>query len=101
MSTEKRVRIFVADGHLRGLAAGRWMSLAVLLAAAGASAQQSAAVSAKVIAWANQNIGPYNTYHSFAQHRQHPQVPVPPMVDPPCHVCGDTTQTPGETQVAN
>lgn len=77
------------------------MAAALLTGAAGARAQVSAAVSAKVIAWANQNIGPYNTYHNFAQHRQHPAVPVPPLVDPPCHVCGDSTQTQGEAQVAS
>jgi hypothetical protein len=53
-----------------------------------------------VIAWANQNIGPYHQYHTFAQQTHSPQTPVPPMVDPPCHVCGDTTQTQGEAQVA-
>jgi len=73
---------------------------ALILAAGAAQAQESAAVSAKVIAWAKQNIGPYNQYHSFAKGRQHPPVPVPPQVDPPCHLCGDTTQTQGEAQVA-
>jgi hypothetical protein len=58
------------------------------------------ALSAKVISWASQNIGPFNQYHSFAEHKQRPQFPDPPMVDPPCHVCGDTTQTPVEAQVA-
>jgi hypothetical protein len=73
---------------------------ALLVGGAGAKAQESAALSAKVIAWANQNIGPYNTYHAFATQKQKPPVPVPPLVDMPCHVCGDTTQTQGEAQVA-
>lgn len=72
----------------------------LLTVAPSARAQVSAALSAKVIAWANQNIGPYKQYHDFAQHKQHPAVPVPPQVDPPCHLCGDTTQTNGEAQVA-
>jgi hypothetical protein len=86
----------------RGFAAGRWMMVGLLfLAATGASAQPFAAVSARAIAWANQNIGPYRQAHSFAHQRgQHPQVPVPPMVDPPCHLCGDSSQTQGEAQVA-
>lgn len=86
----------------RGFAAGCWLMAAVLfLAAAGAAAQQSAEMSAKAIAWANQNIGLYRQAHSFAAQRgQQPQVPVPPMVDPPCHLCGDSSQTQGETQVA-
>jgi len=80
---------------------GRWLMVAaVLVVSAGARAQVSAAVSAKVITWANQNIGPYNTYHNFAKGKQHSAVPVPPQVDPPCHVCGDSTQTQGEAQVA-
>lgn len=78
----------------------RRLSCSMLLLAAGAHAQQSAAVSAKVVAWANQNIGPYRQYHTFAQQRHTPSVPVPPMVDPPCHVCGSTAQTQGEAQVA-
>ena len=78
----------------------RWMSFLMLLLAAGAHAQQNAAVSAKVIAWANQNIFAYKSYTQFAQHAPKPTVPVPPMVDPPCHVCGSTAQTQGEAQVA-
>jgi hypothetical protein len=58
------------------------------------------ALSAKVIAWAAANIGAYNQYHDYAQHRSKPDVPVPPMVDEPCHLCGDTSQTQGEAQVA-
>lgn len=86
----------------RELSGSNWLCLfLVCMVAPAMHAQQSAAVSAKVIAWAAQNIGPYNTYHAYAQHKQQPQVPVPPMVDPPCHVCGDTTKTQGETQVAN
>ena len=86
---------------LRWVAIIRWMILAVLLGtSAGASAQQNDALSAKVIAWANENIGPYHQYHDFAQTKQRPAVPVPPQVDPPCHLCGDTTETQGEKQVA-
>lgn len=101
MSSKLRAGAGVPGGFSRGMALVRWMAMAALLmGAAGACAQQSAALSAKVIAWASQNIGPYNTYHSFAQHKQHPAVPVPPLVDPPCHLCGDTTKTQGEAQVA-
>jgi len=96
MSCDRR-----ADRFARGMGLGRWLMVAAVLAvSAGARAQQSAALSAKVIAWANQNIGPFNQAIDYARHKQHPAVPVPPQVDPPCHVCGDTTQTQGEAQVA-
>ncbi|HWG18884.1 MAG TPA: hypothetical protein VG225_00040 [Terracidiphilus sp.] len=78
----------------------RCMSLSVLFLAAGAHAQENAALSAKVIAWSNQNIGAFKQAYNFAHGKQHPAVPVPPQVDPPCHLCGDTTQTQGEAQVA-
>src|ERR1019366_9082629 len=73
----------------RGFAEGRLLMAAVLfLFASGASAQPSATLSAQAIAWPNQNIGLYRQAHSFAHQRgQQPQVPVPPMVDPPCHLC--------------
>ncbi len=96
----------LADGlkirsSLQWVAIIRWMIVAMLLGtAASAPAKQNDALSAKVIAWANENIGPYHQYHEFAQTRQHPEVPVPPQVDPPCHLCGDTTETQGEKQVA-
>lgn len=85
----------------RRLLFARWMIAFVLcVTAASASAQQDAAASAKVIAWANANIGNYNRDVDYARNGAKPQVPVPPMVDPPCQLCGDTTQTQGEAQVA-
>jgi hypothetical protein len=65
-----------------------------------AGAQQDAALSAKVIAWASQNIAAFQKAADYAHHKQHPTVPVPPQVDMPCHLCGDTSQTQGEAQVA-
>jgi|HubBroStandDraft_1064217.scaffolds.fasta_scaffold11453_2 hypothetical protein len=89
----------------RGILSLNSIQLAVLLAllAVGAistQAQVNAALSDQVVQWAGKNIGQYNQYHQFAKQRHTPPVPVPPMVDPPCHICGDTTQTQGEAQVA-
>lgn len=101
MSSRGHAGVKEESCFLHGSVAACGVIFALLfLGASHGSAQQSAAVSAKVIAWANQNIGPYHQYHTFAQQRHSPQVPVPPMVDPPCHLCGDTTQTQGEAQVA-
>lgn len=101
MSAEGRAGRSVASGFLRGVVLGRWMLAAVLsLGAATASAAPDSQMSAMAIKWANANIANFNKYVQYARHGPEPQVPVPPMVDPPCHVCGDTTQTQGEAQVA-
>jgi hypothetical protein len=77
------------------------MLAALLLGnAARASAQMDIQLSAQAIFWATSNKGNYSKYVSYARNGAKPQVPVPPMVDPPCHLCGDTTKTQGETQVA-
>ena len=82
------------------VASVNWTILAVLLGTAtGVSAQRNKASSAEVIAWANENIGPYHQYRDFILQKQHPAMPIPPQVDPPCHLCGDTTMTQGEAQV--
>lgn len=87
--------------RLRGRGVAALVAVAALLMmATSASAQENAALSAKVIAWANQNIAAFKQAYNFAHGKQHPAVPVPPLVDPPCHLCGDTTQTQGEAQVA-
>jgi hypothetical protein len=54
---------------------------------------------AKIVAWANANPPKYNQYTQYARQKAKPQVPVPPQVDMPCHVCGDTAKTQGEEQV--
>jgi hypothetical protein len=73
----------------------------LFLAASTATAAPDAALSAKAIAWANAHIADFNQAASFAHNQQpKPPVPVPPKVDPPCHVCGDNTQTQGEAEVA-
>jgi hypothetical protein len=58
--------------------------------------------SSTVITWANNNIFAYNTMMGYVRHAPAPQVPVPPMVDPPCHLCGaSNTTSAAETQVDN
>jgi hypothetical protein len=66
---------------------------------APARADKMADTNAKIVAWANSNLAKYNQYTQYARQKAKPQVPVPPMVDPPCHVCGDTAKTQGEEQV--
>ena len=59
------------------------------------------ALNAKIIRWAQSNLANYQKYVDFAKHGPQPQVPVPPMVDMPCHECDDmSTSTQGEAQVA-
>lgn len=65
-----------------------------------ALADTPAQVNAKIVAWATQNLPAYQKAVAYGQHKQSPQIPVPPAVDMPCHVCGDSTQTHSETQVA-
>jgi hypothetical protein len=81
------------------LAAGLVLAL-LLSSAATACAQIDSQLSAQAIFWSTSNLASYNQYVAYARHGAAPQVPVPPMVDPPCHVCGDTTAAQGETQVA-
>jgi hypothetical protein len=76
------------------------LAFVLCVKAASASAPQDAAFSARVIAWANANIDNFKRDVDYARRGPKPQVPVPPMVDPPCHLCGDATQTQGEAQVA-
>ena len=58
---------------------------------------EDAALSARAIAFANQNIGTYNQIVQFIKSGQKPEIPVPPEIDPPCKLCGDDTQTQSET----
>jgi len=86
-----------------------WIVCAFLLPAwTGATGQASdnldariyAEASAKVIAWANANLASYKQAIDYAKHAPPPQVPVPPLVDPPCRSCDAAdTPTPGEAQV--
>ena len=64
-----------------------------------ARADKVADVNAKIVAWANANLPKYNEYIQYARQKAKPQVPVPPQVDPPCHLCGDNAKTQGEVQV--
>lgn len=62
----------------------------------------SAALSTKVIAWANANISVYNKAMNYANHGPKPAVPVPPDIDPPCNECDcgcDLNSTQGAAQV--
>ena len=74
--------------------------LIALLLSPPAFADTPAQVNAKIVAWATQNLAAYQKAVAYGQHKQSPQIPVPPAVDMPCHVCGDSTQTQGEAQVA-
>lgn len=73
---------------------------ASVFAAGTAERLQAADASAQVMNWVQLNAFAYNTYTQYANHPPAAQVPVPPQVNPPCHVCGDSTQTQGEQQVA-
>ena len=67
----------------------------------GSGAQTSAALSAKVIAWANANLASYKQAIDYAKHGPPPRVPVPPLVDPPCRSCdAASTPTQDEARVA-
>lgn len=87
-----------------------WIFCALLLpawtgataqASKGSNAQTSAALSAKVVAWANANLASYRQAVDYSKNGPPPQVPVPPLVDPPCRSCDAAdTPTPGEAQVA-
>ena len=57
--------------------------------------------SAEILFWAASNLKMLNADEDLARHMGRAQGPMPPEVDPPCHVCGDTTQTQGEAQVSN
>jgi len=70
-----------------------------LMALTTHASAEDAALSAKVLQWASANLGKYQEAINFARHAPPPQPPVPPEVDPPCHVCGDDSKTQGETQV--
>ena len=83
-----------------------WIVCALLLPAwTGAAAQTSkgsddqkaAALSAKVIAWANANLASYKQAIDYAKHGPPPQVPVPPLIDPPCRSC-DAASTPTQDE---
>ena len=87
---------------LRLFFAGRWaLAVTLILAAACAGAQQNAALSAQAIAWANQNLGPYKTYHQFASHRQQPRAIVPPQIDFPCQLCGQSATSQNQANAEN
>ena len=54
-----------------------------------------------MLQWAQANSATYKTAINYAKHGPPPVVPVPPMIDPPCHSCDAAgTQTQGEAQVA-
>jgi hypothetical protein len=73
--------------------------IAICASSLSARADKMADMNAKIVAWANANLPKYNQYTQYARQKTKPQVPVPPMVDPPCHVCGDTAKTQGEEEV--
>jgi hypothetical protein len=69
----------------------------ILFTAAGVVHAQNA--TAKVMNWINTNGFIYKSYIQYAGHPPSVQVPVPPEIDPPCHVCGDTSTSASDTQV--
>lgn len=71
--------------------------VAILGAFSVATAQESAVISAKAIAWANENIGEYNKIIQLARKGPKPEIPVPPEIDPPCKLCGSDAETQSET----
>lgn len=98
-----------ADGKKLPVLALLGALVALLCFPAGAAAQgsngsvspASAALSAKIIAWANANLASYKQAVNYAKNGPPPQAPVPPLIDPPCRSCDAAdTPTPGEAQVA-
>ena len=67
--------------------------------AAVAEGQVSQAESAKAIDWVNNNSFAYYEHIKFAKHPGPAQIPVPPEINPPCHLCGDTATTHDEAVV--
>lgn len=61
-----------------------------------ARADKMADVNGKIVVWANSNLAKYSRYTQYARQKAKSPVRVPPKVDPPCHVCGDTAKTQGE-----
>jgi len=52
----------------------RWIAVAaMMMGTIDAGAQQDAALSAKVIAWASQNIAAFQKAADYAHHKQHPR----------------------------
>src|SRR5579871_565136 len=64
-----------------------------------ANGQVSQAASTKAIDWVNNNYSAYSKHIEFAKHPGSAQIPVPPEIDPPCHVCGDANKTQGEADI--
>ncbi len=78
----------------------RALGIACIMTATAAAAQAAdSALSAQAIAFANQNLAAYKQAVQYARNGPKPEVPVPPEIDPPCHVCGDTTTTNSEADV--
>ncbi len=74
----------------------------VFLLAAGcavATHAEDQAVSAKAIQFARESIASYKEAVQYARNGPKAEIPVPPEIAPPCHVCGDTTKTSGESDV--
>lgn len=54
---------------------------------------------AQIIAWAQQNRPIWEKLQAEARRKGPRPIPVPPQIDPPCHLCGDDTKTQNELQV--
>ncbi len=78
----------------------RMYSVLLLLAGCAVAAHaEDDALSAKAIQFANENIASYKEAVQYAGNGPKAEVPVPPEIAPQCHVCGDATETKGETDV--
>lgn len=89
----------VSAGGARRLVLATLLGCLVFALGPATARAEDPKLSAMVLQFVHDNIFAYNSETQFAQHAAPPAVPVPPMVDPPCHVCGDTSQTQGEAQV--
>jgi len=86
--------------RLAGRVAGVVLICLALNASAAAYPNYDSQKSAEVIFWATSNIKKLNADLDWANHAPKSPAPVPPVVDFPCHLCGDNTPTQGEAQVA-
>jgi hypothetical protein len=72
----------------------------LLTAACAATARaEDATLSAQAIDFANKNSAAYKQAVEYAKHGPKAEIPVPPVFAPPCHACGDTSESKTDTDV--